>query len=249
MTKINGLYFLVTCWLNAVEKTGWLCVYENVTNYEEIKRLIPTGGGQGSVIIFTSKHQKEMFPSSCEKRKVDLLSIKHCVRLMKSYVELKGLQLRDYIDTDKDCKNLAEKLNQLPTPIAQALAHITSNENDVNNVADYIKQFDNNSKLKKVIHPYYAAFSLTAKEIKKVNPIAFEWLRLCSYLYSEGIPEILLDHLIAHKLKIDRFSKECERMKVSTIKTLRSYGIMDYAKGPRSFTLPRAVQGILKQIH
>lgn len=191
-SDFESVVVFIKKWLK--EHPGWLIVYDNVNNYDEISNLLPEEGGN---IIITTRNQN--WPTQFKIIPIDIMSESESLALIKS---LTNHQLID--NEENSSKELAKLLGYLPLALAQASAYIHQSQITVN---DYLELYKHHQRelladntLPQGTHTLPVAITWNiildnlVKEAKAKNelPLALHLLCACSYLAPEKIPRNLL---------------------------------------------------------
>lgn len=213
-----------------------LVVYENVKCFSEIQDLLPHGGN--ITIICTSRADSGDWPQDYQKIMVPLLPLKDCIAFVNSSMRLVHQHWEQNLYSEKEnVHHLVVKMGQLTSAIGAALAFITNKRNGIFFISDYLELYKNNVPAQ--VLPCHAVLLTTAKKINEINSKAFTWLRICSYLDTQGIPKVLLETF----LNISEDKGVSSQIVNEIIGLLGSYSVMTYEDGTESFSIPRAVQG------
>jgi tetratricopeptide (TPR) repeat protein len=179
-------------WL--LKNPGWLLVYDNVSNYEEIKEFLPENSGS---IILTTRQQK--WPGAFNMLNINVMTEVESIALVQSLI------IRKVTESEKESiKELVGTLGYLPLALAQASAYIRQNQITV---TDYLNLYKNHEQklladtaLLEETHslPVAVAWNISletiVKEARERNQsiLAMDLLNACAYMSAAEIPRDLL---------------------------------------------------------
>lgn len=232
-------------WLT--EHPGWLLVYDNVTNYEDIKDFLPYKGGD---IILTTRNRS--WPTTFETFDIEVMSESESIELITSLVK----HFRNNSDQEKnEIKELVKKLGNLPLALSQAGAYIDQSSLSF---ADYLNLYktheqellrDNSKPEGTNSLPIATTWNISLEAIAKENealnqsPSALEILMICAYLEPSKIPRLILETWFR-----ENYPKESIILLPKLISQLHRYSMISI-NDDESITVHRLVQSVLRQQH
>lgn len=235
----------VKSWLES--HPGWLIIYDNVNNYEEIESLMPDKGGH---IIVTTRNQH--WPNNFKIIPIDVMNEDDATELIRSITACGKKN-----DEESAIKDLANTLGFLPLAISQASAYIQQTKISV---SEYLKQYKmhehellSDPALPKGTNhlPVAVTWDITLEKIlteaKKNNqpPLAIHVLVFCAYMAPEGIPYNLLLNIFKENFPS---LKSSELMLTKSIAQLRKYSMIS-GEDNKYITMHRVVQSVIRYQH
>jgi tetratricopeptide (TPR) repeat protein len=208
------------------EGARWLLVLDNAHNEDDLRDLLPRGGG-GRVLI-TSRNPSWDRATPLE---VPLL-----VRASSVAFLLKRTGQSD----ETTAAALAAKLGDLPLALEQAAAFMVRRDMLV---ADYLTTFcARHEKLwkREKAPPDYpdtvrTTWSLSVARLKKEEPAAVDLLNLCAFLAPEAIPRWLFaEHHKALRRRLSEAAADSVRWG-DLVEALRSYSLLGVVDGTITF--------------
>jgi tetratricopeptide (TPR) repeat protein len=195
---------------------GWLLVYDNAGSLDQLQPYLPNKGGR---ILVTSTNPKWDEP----RIKIDVMREEDAIELVR--------KISGRTDQEQDIKTLVNPpfLGRLPLALAQAGAYINASEITV---SKYIELYETQKKQLLADQempsgdshdPVYVTWNVSLDAITKKSKFAKEILILCSYLYFNNIPRLLLAELLKNMGSTDA-NVETDLNKV--ISVLRSYSLI-----------------------
>ena len=180
-------------WLS--ENPGWLLIYDNVNNYEEIKDFLPLNGGD--IVITTRQHK---WPNSFEVLDIDIMSEKESLELVDSLIKRKITE-----EEKNQLRELVKKAGYLPLALAQIGAYIHKNQTTIMQYFNFYEKYEQEFLAENTLSgginnlPLMITWNITLnaiiKEEKENNndpSLALYILSICSYLAPENISQHLL---------------------------------------------------------
>lgn len=258
--NLKGPYRTLTVlnWLNSQPRLA--IVYVNVPRFSKIHHLISTNRKCG-LVICTSRINSDEWPEYFNRIKVNLLPETDCSHLIYEAVKIVSKQndtmTKEKIDEFKfACTFLSNHLGYSTTAIAQSFVYLRNKngietEFDANSISKYVRdcqqmkyevtqmQHDVIKRRKLDIGSIYQTLVSTIRQLGAANLIAFKWLKICSYLDCEDIPEFMFDNFLEKNDAIE--------LKNETLAHLRYYSLIEYqcsSKG--SFAVSRIVQRVVQ---
>ncbi len=226
---------------------GWVLVYDNVKNYEEIVPFLPSKGGH---IILTTR--KQQWPDKFKMIPVNIMTEKEALILIKTLTK-RNIYINEKIET----KKLVKALGYLPLALAQAGAYIQQNKIKI---SEYLKLYNKYEKelladttlsegtnSNSISTTWNISFKAIAKESKNKCELLLikEILSVFSYLSPEKIPrQMLLTWLIIKHPNID--SPELILNKI--LRLFWKYSIINY-DGDNFISIHRLVQTVIRNQH
>lgn len=173
-------------WLR--EHPGWLIVYDNVNNFNDIQPLLPEQGGH--VILTTRQRQ---WPATFKTLSVDIMSEKESIETVRSITK------RNIENELPATKELVKILGYLPLALAQASAYIQQNHISISEYLKLYKKYEMEMLMDKTlpdgvdVNPVAITWNISLQAIVKETvihndqPIAIELLTVCSFLSPDKI--------------------------------------------------------------
>lgn len=235
-------------WLT--EHPGWLLVYDNVGNYNEIKSFLPDYGGN---IILTSR--KQDWPTSFKILDIDVMKEVEAIELLQSLI---SRSLNDEVRKEEvsDVKELVKLLGYLPLALAQAGAYIHQSSLPIKEYLTLCKEHEqelltDNSKPEgtnnlPVAITWKLSIEAIAKEasINKQPPLALHLLSVCAYF----APEIIPKQVLLSWLKENDPGCTNELILPKLINQLWQYSMISKLDGG-NIKVHRLVQSVLRNQH
>jgi len=159
----------------------WLLIFDNADRPQDLLPFIPTGDGDGDVLITSRNHE---WASIVETLALDVFERTESVQFLLKRVP-KGLAAID-------AERLAEGLGDLPLALVQAGAVIYEGGMPV---SEYLRQLD--ERIARILEqgssPEYptsmtAAWQISVVKLRQQLPQALELLRCCAFFGPEPIP-------------------------------------------------------------
>ncbi len=213
----------------------WLLLFDNVE--EEFKEYPQRGGA----ILITSQKKVlnpeyllEIHPFSKEESIQLLEKITHEPRsaaMEEVFQDLEGIPLllnyaAHYIKATPGCG-----VSDYHTLFS---SHLYGKEGPLWNETDVNRRY---------FKSLFSSWQFPLKALEKENPLALQWLYVCSYLYPEHIQEDWIDDWLKFKLGKEK-PLEIERKEI--LKTLQDYGIIKYQRESKTFYLHRFFQHMIR---
>lgn len=235
----------VNQWLK--QNPGWLLVYDNAANYEDIKNYLPDQGGN---IIITTRNQ--VWPNTFKVIDIDIMSEAEAIELISSL-----LKHHNTLDQEGAAmQELVKKLGYLPLALAQAAAFIDQSSIRISNYLQLYKTHEQlllqeDAKPIGTDHlPVAATWNISLRAIaneaknfqSSSNPLNL--LMLCAYLAPERIPKQMLLTWISEKYP----GQNAEILLAKFINKLRQYSMITINDN-ESITIHRLVQSVLREQH
>ncbi len=217
-------------------KRPWLLIYDNT----EKEFSYPQRGGS---ILVTSQLQ--------------LLNPEFLLEV-EPFSQQESLELLEKITSEKKGKPmelLAHDLEYLPILINYAGHYIKSTPGC--NTSEYRKLFSERLIGKegplwiemdvnlRYVKSLATSWQLSLNSLEKTNPLAIQWLFLCSYLYPEHICEKWIDDWLMDKMPDKTQSIVLERKKIWKI--LQNRGLVSYEDKTKTFSIHRFLQFIIRE--
>jgi len=266
---IKDLIVLVKQYLE--KHTGWLAVYDNVENYEEIKDYLPAKGGH--VLISTRRQEWPSFwpkeqTAGWNKMEVDVFTLEEALSYLKKFTG------RAETTEEASMKLLAEELGRLPLALAQAAAYI---KHRGITVADYLDRYQQRKRellADKLLPadseslPVASTWDVSLTHIldeegllmSPERSISWSILQAMSYLHSEDIPCALLARWLQEVgnykdlgrwiLQDDALFKDAAMTKQqleTALKRLQAYSLVHYHAEKQTVSLHRVVQTVMRE--
>lgn len=190
ITNENAIAY-VKKWLT--EHPGWLLIYDNVNNYNEIEPFLPEKGGH---VILTTRYRR--WPLNFKILPIDIMTEEEAIDTIKSLIK------RNIEREKNEAKQLVKNLGYLPLALSQAGSYIYQNRM---NISEYLKIYkkyemellaDNTFPEGVNTYPVAVTWNISleaiVRETKANNesPIAIELLTVCAYLAPEKISHKIL---------------------------------------------------------
>jgi len=236
-------------WLHT--STDWLLILDNVENFSTIEDGIPTGG-DGHIILTT-----RMQATGTLGRRINLEQMQPeegaLFLLRRSQLLASDVSLTEASETMRAAAGtISQLMDGLPLALDQAGAYI---EQTSCSLSDYLDRYRTHRNvllgLRGTIssdHPQSmkATFSLSFAKIELTHPAAADFLRLCSFLHPDTIPEAIfigagqdlgpvLGPIAADAVQFD-----------TMIAALRTYSLIHRDAEAKILNVHRLVQAILK---
>jgi DNA-binding CsgD family transcriptional regulator/Tfp pilus assembly protein PilF len=226
---------------------GWLLVYDNVNNYEEIKEFLPENGGS---IILTTRQQN--WPNRFKVLDIQVMTEAESIALIQSLIKRKILETEK-----KSVKELVKTLGYLPLALSQAGSYIHQTQITITDYLNLYKvheqEFLSDNTLPEGTNslPVAITWNITlkaiVKEAKSLNqpPLEIALLSACAYLAPERIPFNLLliwlkkayPHLVSPELVLPKL-----------VSRLWQYSMLHYEENG-DITIHRLVQSVVRHHH
>lgn len=200
--QISDKSNIVKSWLEDQAHAGWLLVFDNAPNYggeDGINSWIPSEGGK---ILITSRYSIGWSQSLS----VDSFSREESKAFIKRIFDGKVSDEEEFGDT------MANTLGDLALALAQACAYIRKCGIKV---SPYLDQYNSRkvnflndntpSKSEGVIAAdanraiVYITWDMTMDTIRKESQLAVNWLRVCSYMANNSVPDFLFEKFAQDK--------------------------------------------------
>ncbi len=222
---------------NHAFKLPWLLIFDNV---EQDLTDYPQRGG---AILVTSQ-KKVLNPKFILE--IEPFSREESIHLLEKISEEKRSGAME---------QLASDLDNIPLLINHAAHYIKATPSC--DVFEYQKIFS--SKLqdkegplwdaKDINHRYLkslaASWQFSLKSLEKENPLALEWLFICSYLYPEHIHEKWLEEWLSEKCSSEKTNLQMRKKDI--FRSLQRYGIIRYEENSKTFSLHRFFQHMIRE--
>ncbi len=236
-------------WLE--ESSNWLLILDNVEDFTLLAHLLPRQSNDH--ILVTTRTQ--IIGPLAERVTVERMEPNEGTLFLLRRAKLVGPDalLEESLESlDVQARNLFQMLDGLPLALDQAGAYI---EETGCNLSDYQERYQQRRMAllerrgKHVLdHPQSvsATFSLLFEKVEQTNSAASELLQVCAFLAPDAIPielfikgasELgsLLEPLVSDPLALD-----------DALTTLRTYSFLCRGVEPRTLTIHRLVQAVLK---
>lgn len=190
VTKHKVLTYIKN-WLS--EHPGWLLVYDNVNNYEEIAPFLPESGGH---IIITTRQRS--WPTNFNIVSVDVMKEDEAIKLLSSFIPAAITK------EESKAKKIAKTLGYLPLALAQAGAYMRQNQVSLTDYLDLYRHHEMELLMDKTlpegenVHPVAITWDISLQAIIQETkndyegPLAIELLTVCAYLSPDKISHDLL---------------------------------------------------------
>jgi len=215
----------------------YLLIYDNVDQHINYPQR-----GNGRLLI-TTQHP-ELFTHSEHKILLNPLTVEESQEIFKQI-------LNDQIDP-KISQELAKILEGIPLSVNQA-AHYIKKISEIspelyldlikNKPLEVLKRMKGDEYYPDSL---YKVWNITQERLKKSNPIAYEWLEICAYLYNDAISIDYLDTFLEH-FKNEKDVTNRTLIRVSILEYLVDLGIFRRDDQANTFSIHRTRQGILKE--
>jgi hypothetical protein len=232
-------------WLS--RNPGWLLVYDNASNYDEVEDFLP---GQGGDVLITSKSSawigKHIF--------VSVMELDEAVALVKKIYEPEN------DSEDGDIIALVEMLGRLPLAIAQAAAYIKVQQQ---NIATYLSRYEmkrlemlSDDTLRKCWsqkehEPVAVTWLLTIEELRKTVPDAESLLQFCAYFSNRDIPNYLLRACLYINPQEEETQASEKRYPLQAfwqlILAIRQYSLLEINKQQDTVSIHQLVQTVIQE--
>ena len=208
-------------WLH--ENPGWLLVYDNVNNPNDIYDLLPEKGG---CVLITSRNSNGWQPE--EQIKVSTMSSEEAKTLMKTLCGEEG----------ESTNELLVKLGHFPLAITQAASYIKklglSSEHYLNLYKQQKLLLIDKSKLPQEDNhlSLMTTWELINFSLLKENPGALEILKYCALLAPNNIPVDLLIDLLKEEGR-----REGEKLWHEYIESLLNYSLITLSEDKKTISI------------
>jgi tetratricopeptide (TPR) repeat protein/DNA-binding CsgD family transcriptional regulator len=225
---------------------GWLFIYDNVTNYQEINDFLPKGEGY---IIMTTRQQH--WPSSFKILDIDIMTENDALDLLQSLIK------RNINHEKSHATTLVKTLGFLPLAVAQAGAYIQQNNISI---AEYLTLYQKHEQellseptmpLGVDSLPAAVTWDISLQAINQGSRIIdnvslpIELLTVCAYL----APEKISRSLLLTWLKVAHPKIKSPLLKLNTsLAKLRQYSMI-HDDSNEKITVHRLVQTIMRYKH
>lgn len=174
-------------WFEDERNAGWILLFDNVVNYDELKKYIPRFGGH---VIITS--QQKPPNNNWGSITIDVMNDKEAIELLQ----------KSSGRNDLDFRELANKLGNFTLALIWAGAYL--NQHPQTKISTYIEEFNQdclkfmgNNKFSRENRTVAATFRMSLRKIKvkfgdKFAELMKELLNVCAYLASDDIPISIL---------------------------------------------------------
>jgi transcriptional regulator with XRE-family HTH domain len=186
---------IIKQWLN--ERTQWLLILDNVEDPLLIQDLLPSHP-VGHILLTTRSSITGAAARSINLPPMDLEEGKLFLLRRAKYIDPEA-DLKDA--TVEECRTaecITRLVGGLPLALDQAGSYI---EETGCNLSDYLKYYQQscevllarqNRSWANYSHSVYTTFSLCYQQVERVDPAAAALMCLCTFLYSEAIPEKII---------------------------------------------------------
>ena len=227
---------------------NWLFIYDNVTNYKEIKDFLPENGGH---IVITTRQR--YWPSAFNMFNIPVMTKDESLQLVES---ITSYQVK--VADRGIVENLIEKLGYLPLALSQVSAYIRNNGISF---AEYVKLYDQAEQKMLAIRTmpegtehvpisitWNANFDAIKTEAIQENlpPLAAILMTVCAYLEPNQIPKELL--LIWLKKNYPE-QKNHELILNHMLGQLNRYSLITLDPDKETIDIHRLVQAVLRHQH
>lgn len=199
-------------WLS--KHPGWLIIFDEVKNYQEIEPFLPESGGR---IIITSRHRN--WPYKFKALPVDVMSEQEATSLITVLTKRQETE-----SESASVKELSHTLGFLPLALSQAAAYIQQNQISIPEYLELYKKHEIKLLTENISPDVYSrtvaitwdvTFTTILEKTQKLNKpsMELELLNAIAFLGSDNIsesllltwlktahPDILEPDLILHKL-------------------------------------------------
>jgi len=253
--NIKELISLVKHYLE--KHTGWLAVYDNVENYEDIKDYLPAKGGH--VIVSTRRQEWPSFwpaerTAGWGKLTVDVFTLEEALLYLKKMTGRSG------VEEEASMKLLAEELGRLPLALAQAAAYIKQRGVTV---ADYLNRYEQRKRellADKLLPagseslPVASTWDISLAHIldeegllmTPERSVSWNILHAMSYLHSEDIPCALLERWL-QDVGHCKDAVSAKQQLETALERLQSYSLVHYHPDKQTVSLHRLVQTVMRE--
>ena len=222
-----------------------LLVFDNVVDFELINQYLPNPGGfkQHHVIITTQNTKDPEDSSSFTGMNV----IKLEAFAQEEALALITASLDSF--NEQDGLKLIELFDSIPLGLAQSASYIKNHGINIKTYLDMHQKFKDEhptqlfaedldlERLNSHKNNIYVTISMSIEQLSITQPKAFELLKLCSYLYSDNIPDYLFNNIFTGIIEMS-----------GTITILQGYSLISVrSEGDiKLFSIHRLLQEVIR---
>ncbi|CAN9472976.1 unnamed protein product [Alternaria alternata] len=191
----------------------WLLIVDNVDDIEiwnhELKAYLPKSK-QGYVVCTTRNRRVAVKIAAANVIEVAEMDEEMAMQLLT-----KSLINQELLNSHQDAQKLLEQLTFLPLAIVQAAAYVNENgialseylvllEEQEQDVIDLLSEdFDDDGRYEDVKNPVATTWLVSFEHIRRLDPLAAEYLSFMSCIDPKGIPQSLLPPAQSRKKETD----------------------------------------------
>jgi hypothetical protein len=174
-------------------KVPWLLVFDNLEDQSLLEKFVPNGG-TGHVLVTTRLVNTDNIDSGDQTMILGCFNPSESVELLCRAAGKQNMSCSAHL---KAANELADQLGHLPLALGMAAAYMRTCDVDA---SEYLARYVKSEMLANLGHEAVASsLSLSLEAIKTENPIAWEALRLLSWLGPDQITKKLLRSLLTSK--------------------------------------------------
>jgi tetratricopeptide (TPR) repeat protein len=191
----------------------WLLIVDNVDDIEiwnhELKAYLPKS--QQGYVVCTTRNRKV----AVKIARSNVIEVAEMDEEMAMQLLTKSLINQELLNSHQDAQKLLEQLTFLPLAIVQAAAYINENgialseylvllEEQEQDVIDLLSEdFDDDGRYEDVKNPVATTWLVSFEHIRRLDPLAAEYLSFMSCIDPKDIPQSLLPPAQSRKKETD----------------------------------------------
>ena len=191
----------------------WLLIVDNVDDIEiwnhELKAYLPKS--QQGYVVCTTRNRRV----AVKIARSNVIEVAEMDEEMAMQLLTKSLMNQEFLNSRQDARNLLEQLTFLPLAIVQAAAYINENgialseylallEEQEQDVIDLLNEdFDDDGRYEDVKNPVATTWLVSFEHIRRLDPLAAEYLSFMSCIDPKDIPQALLPPAQSRKKETD----------------------------------------------
>ena len=204
---------LVQCHLSQESAGEWLLIVDNVDDIEiwnhELKAYLPKS--QQGYVVCTTRNRRVAVKIAA----ANVIEVAEMDEEMAMQLLTKSLINQEPLNSHQDARKLLEQLTFLPLAIVQAAAYINENgialseylvllEEQEQDVIDLLSEdFDDDGRYEDVKNPVATTWLVSFEHIRRLDPLAAEYLSFMSCIDPRDIPQSLLPPAQSRKKETD----------------------------------------------
>ena len=240
----------VKWWLEQHDR--WLLIFDNADDLALAENFLPTGG-KGHILLTTRAQALGTLANKIDVEKMDMEEGMLFLLRRANVLAIEAPLAQASVTDCAAAESIVKEMDGLPLALDQAGAYIEEIHCSVSAYLVSYRQCQvellkrRGGTGKEHPEPVATTWSLSFKQVERLNPMATDLLRVCAFLAPNAIPEeLLLEGASELGTRIQPLTTDATRIN-DAIGVLLHYSLVKHDKQERMLSIHHLVQAVLKE--